>query len=342
MSGAMHPHNLSQQILTDQSVLVDTIIHAMPRNVGDVSSPKISQPLERHLPLLIEYLAYAIANQVPNTFVQYILWVKSVLEARNVVDSLVPALKVVAQVLTQRYDDAYPAVVQIDEALNALSNPQEHNVYHMPVPSLLKDAYLQAILNGNRTLAKEHIMDAFHNGMTLPTIYVDVIQPALYDVGRLWEQGKVSVAQEHLATAITQTILANIYQEMAMPEMSSQTALVACLEGNHHQVGARMIADMMHLKGIDTFFLGANTPVDSFCEMIDQHKPDYVAVSATLAPQVTVIEKTIERIRADFVSYRPLIMVGGIPFNMSQDLWKKVGGDVWGENAEIAVQRLID
>jgi methanogenic corrinoid protein MtbC1 len=162
----------------------------------------------------------------------------------------------------------------------------------------------------------------------------------LYQIGYLWEKGKVSVAQEHLATAITQTILSNIYSEVTLPEVSDKTALIACLEHNHHQIGPRMMADVLQLNGIDTTFLGANTPINDFCQMIDDTKPDYVGIPASLLTHIENVKLTIERIRADFVTYRPTIMVGGVPFNMGDDLWKHVGGDVWGENAVVAADRL--
>ncbi len=232
-------------------------------------------------------------------------------------------------------------VAPLDRAIQALSaETLEHRLYVLPPTSAIQQAFLSALLEGNRLLATQHVMDAFRNGLSLGEIYVDVIQPVLYNVGYLWEKGKVSVAQEHLATAITQTILSKIYGEVVLPDTGDKKALIACLEHNHHQIGPRMMADILQLNGIDTLFLGANTPIRDFCQMIDTMKPDIVGLPASLLTHIENVELTIERIRADFVTYRPIIMVGGIPFNLVDNLWKKVGGDVWGENAVIAVDRL--
>lgn len=306
--------------------------------------PQVIEKCKEDIAYHVDYLASAIRSSNADAFVQYILWVDSVLRARNANQGLIFALETMGQLIQSELGtDVWQYVVEpLDRAIKELSaEVLEHRLYVLPPTSALQQAYLNALLSGNRLLAMQHVMDAFRNGLSLEEIYVDVIQPVLYNVGYLWEKGKVSVAQEHLATAITQTILSNIYSEVTLPEIGEKRALIACLEHNHHQIGPRMMADILQLKGIDTLFLGANTPIRDFCQMIDTMKPDIVGLPASLLTHIENVELTIERIRADFVTYRPIIMVGGIPFNLVDNLWKKVGGDVWGENAIIAVDRLL-
>lgn len=54
--------------------------------------------------------------------------------------------------------------------------------------------------------------EALSEGSTLPALYVDVFRPALYEVGARWESNRLTVAQEHIATAITQFVMAQIYE----------------------------------------------------------------------------------------------------------------------------------
>ena len=72
--------------------------------------------------------------------------------------------------------------------------------------------YLDAIREGDRHRALQVIDDARNSGIELSTIYVGVFQPALREIGRLWQQNSISVADEHLATAITQAAMARAYQ----------------------------------------------------------------------------------------------------------------------------------
>lgn len=202
-------------------------------------------------------------------------------------------------------------------------------------------AYTQFILDGERAQAHDLIFDVYRQGWTIHDIYLKVFQPSLYEVGHLWETGKVSIAQEHLATAITQSVLSAIYAQVDLPTNLDKHAIVACLAGNYHEIGPRMIADFLQLAGYNTRFLGANTPVDSVLEMIDQLRPDVIGLPATVTKHVEPVRAAIERLRADFVTYRPVVMVGGMAFNLVDGLWKEVKADVWGPDGQQAIERLI-
>ncbi len=82
---------------------------------------------------------------------------------------------------------------------------------------------------------------------------------ALYDVGELWEQGKISVAGEHLATAISEGLLHLSYPRLFAAPRSGRLAVVAASVGERHQFGARMVADMFELHGWRTFGTWAPT-----------------------------------------------------------------------------------
>ncbi|HEX3053606.1 MAG TPA: B12-binding domain-containing protein, partial [Aggregatilineaceae bacterium] len=196
--------------------------------------------------------------------------------------------------------------------------------------------FLQAILKGDRIAADQIVREALHQG-TIRDSYLQIFQPSLYEVGRLWEVGQVSIAQEHLATAITQSALASIYARVDLPTSTEQNAIIACLSGNYHEIGPRMLADFMQMAGFNTRFLGADTPEDSLMSMISSIKPDVIGLPATTQEQVQSVQTAIERLRADFASYRPTVMVGGLAFNQVDDLWKKVKADVWGIDAGQAV-----
>jgi methanogenic corrinoid protein MtbC1 len=347
MTDVLNSDQIAAQILAAKNSIAATTASRYTEQYPQILErfgPQIIEKCKEDIAYHVDYLASAIRSGDADAFVQYILWVDSVLQARNANQGLIFALETMGQLIhAELGEEAWQFVVKpLDSAIKELSSETlEHKLYVLPPTSVLQQAYLNALLSGNRLVAKEHLMDAFRNGMSLGEIYVDVIQPVMYQVGYLWEKGKASVAQEHLATAITQTILSNIYSEVPLPDTGGKTALIACLEQNHHQIGPRMLADILQLKGVDTMFLGANTPIRDFCQMIDSMKPDIVGIPASLLTHIENVELSIERIRADFVTYRPIIMVGGIPFNLVDNLWKKVGGDVWGENAVIAVNRLL-
>jgi MerR family transcriptional regulator, light-induced transcriptional regulator len=201
-------------------------------------------------------------------------------------------------------------------------------------------AYTASALEGDRAQAQQIVTSAMDQGVSLHEIYLKLFQPSLYQIGHLWATGKVSIAQEHLATAVTQAVLGAVYARVDLPTSLSQHAVVACLSGNYHEIGPRMVADFLQLEGYNTRFLGANTPIEAVIELVDRLRPAVVGLPATTAEQIAPVRAAIEQLRAEFVTYRPVVMVGGQAFNLGTGLWQDVAADVWGPDGAQAIQRL--
>lgn len=292
----------------------------------------------------IEFLVSAMRANDAKPYVEYMRWVRVLLGARKAADNLIHMLELLGQRIRQTQGDAVWNHVQpiLDPALQALQTEDgEHALYVMPPTNALMRAYLQSVLKGNRVLATKLVMDASKAGMEVHNIYLEVFQSTLYEVGRLWEIGQVSVAQEHLATAITQTVMATLYNEVPMPSPRNERALVACLSGNTHQLGPRMVADFMQMSGLDTLFLGADTPETGLLAMIHDVKPAVIGLPATLPRHIEPVKQMIQVIRSEFASDRPTIMVGGIAFNLAEHLWQDAQADIWGYDAKQTIARLL-
>lgn len=51
----------------------------------------------------------------------------------------------------------------------------------------------------------------FKNQIPVQYLYENIIKKSLYEVGELWESNKITVATEHLASAIVEAILNELY-----------------------------------------------------------------------------------------------------------------------------------
>jgi methanogenic corrinoid protein MtbC1 len=155
--------------------------------------------------------------------------------------------------------------------------------------STLCSEYLQALLSGKRKSALDMIMAAHDGGYPIHGIYLDIFQETLYEVGRLWESNRITVADEHMATAITQFIMSNLYQHLEVADTQRGRLVMTGIAGELHQVGANMIADVMESDGWDVIFLGTNAPLEGVIESLRHHKADLLGISSTMAfniPQV--------------------------------------------------------
>ena len=64
-------------------------------------------------------------------------------------------------------------------------------------------AYAAALLRGDEIAAEIVIREAIEARLTAAEIDDEIIAPALWFVGELWERGEISVADEHIATEIS-------------------------------------------------------------------------------------------------------------------------------------------
>jgi methanogenic corrinoid protein MtbC1 len=210
-----------------------------------------------------------------------------------------------------------------------------------PNPTEICSTYLDAIREGDRRRAFQVIDDARDAGLDLSTIYVGVFQPALREIGRLWQQNSISVADEHLATAITQAAMARAYQSaFTWRSALGRTLIAACVDTERHEVGLRMLCDLLDLEGWHTTYLGASVPVESLVTMVQRRRPDVVALSAALTPHVPRLRTMIDEIKNVLGAARPLIIVGGRPFLDDAALAMRVGADFTAQNAVDAVRLL--
>jgi methanogenic corrinoid protein MtbC1 len=73
--------------------------------------------------------------------------------------------------------------------------------------------------------------------------------------------------------------------------------VVACVEGEEHDVGAHMVADFLEAAGFDVRFLGANVPTRTLEALVEDQRPELLALSATTQGSVREIRRVVTAIR---------------------------------------------
>ncbi|HKK33261.1 MAG TPA: B12-binding domain-containing protein, partial [Desulfomicrobiaceae bacterium] len=112
-------------------------------------------------------------------------------------------------------------------------------------------AYLELVLNQNRQDALDMIMDLVDKGTSIKSIYLDIFQPAMHLVGELWQHDRISVAQEHYCTGVTQFIISQLYPYLFREHDRDRTMAGCCVSGELHEMGIRMVCDFFEMDGWD-------------------------------------------------------------------------------------------
>jgi MerR family transcriptional regulator, light-induced transcriptional regulator len=170
-------------------------------------------------------------------------------------------------------------------------------------------AFLDALLRGSARGAEDAVKAALASGMSPSTVHVEVVAPAMRTIGELWARDEITVADEHLATAITYRAL-NVIGTAAggPPEPPRQRVMLAALEEERHVVGLQMVADTLTAAGFEVMALGADVPLEALLAAIARYAPAALGLSVTM-PAGPRLADALGRIRA--VDPALAVLVGG-------------------------------
>ncbi|HET9102278.1 MAG TPA: cobalamin-dependent protein [Solirubrobacteraceae bacterium] len=195
----------------------------------------------------------------------------------------------------------------------------------------LRASFLDCLIAPDARGARIVIDDSLAAGTSAASLYLDVIGPAMSDVGRLWELAKISVAQEHLATQITQSVIAtlglHLRAEMAVGH--GRVAVVASTPGERHSLGGQMVADFLEAQGWTTLALGPDAPLTDLVGFARDQRAELVALSTALARNLLLVTRTCGLLRR--LDPPPMIVVGGQAYGGNAEQALAVGADAFAD-----------
>ncbi|MFP4194722.1 MAG: B12-binding domain-containing protein [Desulfobacterales bacterium] len=189
--------------------------------------------------------------------------------------------------------------------------------------------FLYALLKADKKACTEIAKRSVDSSAGLADFYLNVIQPAMYAVGNKWEAGEISVAAEHLASAVVNKIMSMHYLELMKEpaEDKGRAAVMTSAANEFHEIGATMVTNVLEAEGWEVAYLGANTPLSEFVEFVRSENFDVVMISVTMAFNLEFVKEAIQDIRENPETDSPWIMVGGLVFNDCPGLAEKLGAD---------------
>jgi MerR family transcriptional regulator, light-induced transcriptional regulator len=206
----------------------------------------------------------------------------------------------------------------------ALTHLGTHAVSRLETPALLSEVgvplseeeltqyaerYFAALVDGSEQRAKKAATDVLRRNPPLEDLYVGVLQTAMAKIGEWYLRGRITEAEEHFATNLTERMMANAVQQYAPAPPNGKLAVLGCVAGNHHTLGLRMLADMLELEGWSVKFLGSDVPTPSLVKMITDDGPDLVLVSCAQPRDVDAARQITEAVLK--LKPRPRVFVGG-------------------------------
>ncbi|MCX5588777.1 cobalamin B12-binding domain-containing protein [Streptomyces erythrochromogenes] len=181
------------------------------------------------------------------------------------------------------------------------------------------------------------LLRALDEGTGAEDLLLDVIAAVQGRVGREWAANRITVAQEHAATAINDRAVAAVaLHRSARGEPTRGRITVACVDGEWHALPARLLAEVLRIRGWHVDYLGAQVPAPHLVAHLHRTGPDAVALSGSLATRLPAAHAAITACQAVGTP----VIVGGAAFGPEGRYARLLGADAWAPDARAAADEL--
>ncbi|WP_341716028.1 cobalamin-dependent protein [Micromonospora sp. FIMYZ51] len=196
--------------------------------------------------------------------------------------------------------------------------------------------YLHCLAEADETTAIEVARRLLDAGLPADRVLLELVAPAQAEVGERWARNEWSVAQEHAATHISERVVAAV-AAYADVRPTRGRVVVACMDGEWHALPARLVAEVLRLRGWRVAFLGASVPAAHLVSYLHRQDAEAVALACALPMRLPHAHRMIEACRRSDVP----VVVGGRGFG-TDGRWARRLGVPWAPDAPTAAELLAD
>ncbi|WP_328491826.1 cobalamin-dependent protein [Streptomyces sp. NBC_00414] len=201
----------------------------------------------------------------------------------------------------------------------------------------LADELWNAVSAADEYTAVEVVLGALERGVDPESVLLDVIARVQGKVGEEWAANRLSVTQEHAATAINERAVAALSLHPAAHTTPTRGRItVACVDGEWHALPARLLAEVLTLRGWQVDYLGAQVPAPHLIAHLHRTDSDAVALSSSIATRLPTAHAAITACQAVGVP----VLVGGAAFGPDGRYASLLDADAWAPDARTAADRL--
>lgn len=208
--------------------------------------------------------------------------------------------------------------------------------YQLPDTTLdsLRAQWTEACLNFSETSAEQILNQAF-SLFPVETVCLDILHKSLSEIGERWYENRVSVQQEHFASALATRKLDALLIASPAPTRF-QTVLVGCPPQEWHTFTPLLLALLLRRRGLNVIYLGANVPAEQFSDTVKNVKANLVVLVAQQLITAATLQQTALALSRENIS----VAFGGRIFNMQGKLPATIPGYFLGHDLLSALDQI--
>lgn len=143
------------------------------------------------------------------------------------------------------------------------------------------EAFYESVASGREATASAVLLEAYLSGARVVELLDDVVAGALHRVGDEWEAGRVTVADEHLATRTATRAVETLRGSVRREGGTRGTAVCCAAEEELHELSVLCAQTLLESDGWTVRNLGGNTPFFALTDAVARHRPELVCISST-------------------------------------------------------------
>lgn len=195
-----------------------------------------------------------------------------------------------------------------DDCLPLFESDSDHGFERIMELKRFHDALREAGKNEDLEGAMALIAKARSLGVRPSDLLVGLIAPILYEVGSMWEERKIGVAEEHRFTRFYEAVVKRVTEEARSvvpfrprttarePHVVEEPALDVMLlqpRSNKHVLGLKVLEHWLWDHGVSAMVVSLAHPV-GLEDLIGRLRPRWIGISVSLPEQMDEVAKLIE------------------------------------------------
>jgi len=170
-------------------------------------------------------------------------------------------------------------------------------------------------LSGNRSQIQLILNGLYLSQFPLHVIYDQLLTPVLHEIGSLWKDSRITVAEEHLATHSIRDAVERLQGLIEIAKPNRERVLCLNLSNELHDLALKMVDHILELRGFMVYYTGSSTPAISVANLIRSFQPRRIYIGSTFVENVAESQSEFNQICEWSTENNCGIYVGGPGFD---------------------------
>lgn len=317
----------------------DSLIHfsnddVVKKYISSTNSSEVHYYLEYHQKIIINFLHF----RDENILLDFIVWIYRVYHFKGVDLDIFPIQYTLWKDSFRKYlksinlleiENIYAFLLENHEKLKVRALASKIT---LPENSLIDEIYKLAISSNEDEvlkISKEHCksIDEFND------FFSNVLSNVMKKVGFAWEISEISVAKEHIASGIIESVSLQIVDSFPSQMKNGKIILLTNAPNEFHGMGLKIVGKILEKKGYKTINLGTSgSPSNDILNAIVEFKPDYVVFGVSISTNLYDVSMIIKKLIVETLNREFKIIVGGSAFESMNNPKKSLNADFYSND----------